>query len=39
MDKKKVNYFKPDNQFIIVKKFTKEIINEGIEANTVEDVY
>ena len=32
MDKEKMNYFEPGYPFIIVKKLTKEIISEAIEA-------
>ena len=37
MDKEKVNYFEPGHLFIIVKKLTKEIIEETLKAYAEED--
>ena len=39
MDKEKINYFEPGHPFIIVKKLTKEIITEAIEAYASDDAY
>jgi len=39
MDKEKMNYFEPGHPFIIVKKLTKEIITEAIEAYASNDAY
>ncbi len=39
MDKDKMNYFEPGFPFIIVKKLTKEIITEAIEAYASDDSY
>jgi hypothetical protein len=39
MDKDKINYFEPGYSFIIVKKLTKEIITEAIEAYASDDAY
>ena len=39
MDKEKINYFEPGYPFIIVKKLTKEIITEAIEAYASCDAY
>lgn len=39
MDKDKMNYFEPGSPFIIVKKLTKEIITEAIEAYASDDAY
>lgn len=39
MDKEKMNYFEPGHPFIIVKKLTKEIITEAIEAYASDDAY
>jgi hypothetical protein len=39
MDKEKMNYFEPGYPFIIVKKLTKEIITEAIEAYASDDAY
>ena len=39
MDKEKINYFEPGYPFIIVKKLTKEIITEAIEAYASDDAY
>ena len=39
MDKEKMNYFEPGYPFIIVKKLTKEIIAEVIEAYTSDAAY
>jgi hypothetical protein len=39
MDKEKMNYFEPGHPFIIVKKLTKEIITEAIEAYVSDDAY
>ena len=39
MDKEKVNYFEPGHPFIIVKKLTKEIIYEAIEAYASDEAY
>jgi hypothetical protein len=39
MDKEKINYFEPGDPFIIVKKLTKEIITEAIEAYASDDAY
>jgi predicted nucleotidyltransferase len=39
MDKEKINYFEPGYPFIIVKKLTKEIITEAVEAYASDDAY
>lgn len=39
MDKDKINYFEPGHPFLIVKKLTKEIITEAIEAYGSDDAY
>ena len=39
MDKEKMNYFEPGYSFIIVKKLTKEIISEAIEAYASDEAY
>ena len=39
MDKERMNYFEPGYPFIIVKKLTKEIISEAIEAYASDDAY
>ena len=39
MDKDKMNYFEPGYPFIIVKKLTKDIITEAIEAYASDDAY
>lgn len=39
MDKEKMNYFEPGHPFIIVKKLTKEIISEAIEAYASDEAY
>lgn len=39
MDKEKMNYFETGHPFIIVKKLTKEIITEVIEAYGSDDGY
>ena len=39
MDKEKMNYFEPGYPFIIVKKLTKEIISEAIEAYASDEAY
>ena len=39
MDKEKMNYFEPGYLFIIVKKLTKEIISEAIEAYASDEAY
>jgi len=39
MDNAKTNYFEPGHPFIIVKKLTKEIITEAIEAYASDDAY
>ena len=39
MDKGKMNYFELGYPFIIVKKLTKEIINEAIEVYASDDTY
>jgi hypothetical protein len=39
MDKEKINYFEPGYPFIIVKKLTKEIITEAIQAYASDDAY
>ena len=39
IDKEKMNYFEPGYPFIIVKKLTKEIITEAIEAYASDDAY
>ena len=39
MNKEKMNYFEPGHPFIIVKKLTKEIITETIEAYGSDDAY
>lgn len=39
MDKEKMNYFEPGYPFIIVKKLTKEIITEAIQAYASSDAY
>ena len=39
MNKEKMNYFEPGHPFIIVKKLTKEIITEAIEAYVSDDAY
>ncbi len=39
MDKEKMNYFEPGHPFILVKKLTKEIITEAIEAYASDDGY
>jgi len=39
IDKEKMNYFEPGYPFIIVKKLTKEIISEAIEAYASDDAY
>lgn len=39
MDKEKINYFQPGYPFIIVKKLTKNIITEAIEAYASDDAY
>lgn len=39
MDKDKMNYFEPGSPFIIVKKLTKEIITEAIQAYASDDAY
>ena len=39
MDKEGMNYFEPGYPFIIVKKLTKEIISEAIEAYASDEAY
>ena len=39
MDKERMNYFEPGYPFIIVKKLTKEIISEAIEAYALDEAY
>jgi hypothetical protein len=39
MDKEKMNYFEPGYPFIIVKKLTKDIITEAIQAYASDDAY
>ena len=39
MDKEKMNYFEPGYPFVIVKKLTKEIITEAIQAYVSDDAY
>jgi hypothetical protein len=39
MDKEKMNYFEPGDPFIIVRKLTKEIIEEAIKAYAENDAY
>ena len=39
MDKEKMNYFEPGHPFIIVKKLTKEIIFEAIQAYASDEAY
>jgi len=39
MDKERMNYFEPGYPFIIVKKLTKEIISEAIEAYASDEAY
>ena len=39
MDNENMNYFEPGHPFIIVKKLTKEIITEAIEAYAADDAY
>ena len=39
MDKERMNYFEPGYPFIIVKKLTKEIISEAIQAYASDDAY
>ena len=39
MDNEKINYFEPGYPFIIVKKLTKDIITEAIEAYASDDAY
>ena len=39
MDKEKMNYSEPGHPFIIVKKLTKEIISEAIEAYASDEAY
>ena len=39
MDKEKMNYFEPGHPFIIVKKLTKEIIYETIQAYASDEAY
>ena len=39
MDKEKMNYFEPGSPFVIVKKLTKEIITETIQAYASDDAY
>ena len=39
MDKEKMNYFEPGYPFIIVKKLTKEIISEAIQAYASDEAY
>ena len=39
MNKEKINYFEPGYPFIIVKKLTKKIITEAIEAYASDDAY
>jgi len=39
MDKDKMNYFEPGDPFIIVKKLTKEIISEAIQAYASDEGY
>ena len=39
MDKEKMNYFEPGYPFVIVKKLTKEIITEAIQAYASDDAY
>ena len=39
MDKERTNYFEPGYPFIIVKKLTKEIISEAIQAYASDEAY
>lgn len=39
MDKERMNYFEPGHPFIIVKKLTKEIISEAIQAYASDEAY
>ena len=39
MDKERMNYFEPGYPFIIVKKLTKEIISEAIQASASDEAY
>ena len=39
MDKEKTNFFGPGHPFIIVKKLTKEIIEEAVKAYAEDDAY
>ena len=39
MDKERMNYFEPGYPFIIVKKLTKEIISEAIQAYASDEAY
>lgn len=39
MDKERMNYFEPGYPFIIVKKLTKKIISEAIEAYASDEAY
>jgi hypothetical protein len=39
MDKEKMNYFEPGSPFIIVKKLTKDIIEEAVKAYAENDAY
>ena len=39
MDKERMNYFEPGYPFIIVKKLTKEIIYEAIQAYASDEAY
>ena len=39
MDKQKMNFLEPDDPFIIVRKMTKEIIEETIQAYAENDAY
>ena len=39
MDKEKTNFSEPGDPFIIVRKLTKEIITEAIEAYASDDAY
>lgn len=39
MDKERMNYFEPGPPFIIVKKLTKEIISEAIQAYASDEAY
>lgn len=39
MNKERINYFEPGYPFIIVKKLTKEIIYESIQAYASDEAY